>query len=607
MSLMRHELRVRRRTILWWTVGLAFFAALYMAYYPALPDSLLEIDLESIDVYRSMGVRSMATFEGYMQSTVFNFLPLLVGAFGLVLGAGALAGDEDAGTLEILAALPLSRLRLYAAKASAILLSAFLVLLGVALIVGVTFLAIESEVDSPITVSDVFWAVLANWLIAYVFLALGLCLGAFAPSRGSALALGSAILVLTFFGNNLAGMVTALDDVKPLFPFSYFSRVSELLTGDVPWDDVGALVAMGTVLLLVGALGFQRRDLTVGAWPWQGLSAGRTAGTGSAASRSRRVVASVAAVALLACGCVAVAVAAVAVSDDLRADVRDAIGLDEVVTLEGELEAGLVPAVAASEGRVQEVLVEVGADVEDGAALVLLAASDASEVRLEAQLLLEDAWTLLEELSAGEVAATRAELETAIEEARAQAADATRSWQDARAIGEGQARLDELGARSRLAEDAVRLAEARLALAEGRLEGADVAAVEEALASAQDRLGGDGGPVPLQSVRAPVAGRLDELLVAATETVTAGQTVARIAASEALHLVDTVSEEDAERIAPGMEVDVDVDGFDDPFSGAVLEVIRRDADDRYHVRVAVADPTGELEPGRAAEARLELD
>ena len=39
-SLILHELRVRRRTIVGWTIGLTFFAVLYMSFFPALPDDM---------------------------------------------------------------------------------------------------------------------------------------------------------------------------------------------------------------------------------------------------------------------------------------------------------------------------------------------------------------------------------------------------------------------------------------------------------------------------------------------------------------------------------------------------------------------------------------
>lgn len=312
ISLMLHEVRVRRRTILGWTIGLAFFGVMYMAFYPSLPAEMRNLDMGSIDIYKSMGVQSMATFDGYMQSTVFNFLPLLVGMFGIVLGAGALAGDEDAGTLELLAALPISRLQLYFAKAAAVILAAFSVTLAVAVLEAIVFRAIQSQIETSVTALDLFWVVLGHWLIGFVFLSLGLFLGAFLPSRGSALAVAASVLVLTFFGNNLAGMVTALEQVQPLFPFSYFVHVTEMLRGDAPWADILILVAMGLSTLVLAALGFQRRDLTVGAWPWQRPR------PGGAPGRSRRPAVVTGVVTVVAIGVVALAAIAYRNDGELR-------------------------------------------------------------------------------------------------------------------------------------------------------------------------------------------------------------------------------------------------------------------------------------------------
>ncbi len=308
ISLMLHEVRVRRRTIIGWALGLGFFAVMYMSFYPALPEEMRNLDIGSVEIYQSLGVESMATFEGYLDSTVINFLPLLVGAFGIVLGAGALAGEEDAGTLEHLAALPISRLQLYVAKAVAVIVAAVLSLLAVGAVAAAVFLALESEIDTSVTAADVFWVLLGHSLIAFVFVSLGLFLGAFLPTRGSALAAASAILVVTFFGNNLAGMVTELESVQPIFPFSYFRRYADMLTGDVPWDDVLVLIAMGAVLLVLGAIAFGARNLTVAAWPWQ-----RPQPAGTSARRMRPQVVTGLVSAL---GVMAIVVAALALLDD---------------------------------------------------------------------------------------------------------------------------------------------------------------------------------------------------------------------------------------------------------------------------------------------------
>jgi ABC-2 type transport system permease protein len=109
MSLLLHELRVRRGAIVGWALGLGLFLSLYTTIYRFLPAEVREMDVRALAFLNSLGIQTFATFEGFILGTAFNFGPLLVGLFGVIIGVGALAGEEDEGTLELLAALPVSR------------------------------------------------------------------------------------------------------------------------------------------------------------------------------------------------------------------------------------------------------------------------------------------------------------------------------------------------------------------------------------------------------------------------------------------------------------------------------------------------------------------
>jgi ABC-2 type transport system permease protein len=269
LNLILHELRVRRGTIIGWILGLGFFAILYMSFFPALPQEMLNLNLEEVEFYRGMGVMSMATFEGYMLSTVYNFLPLLVAIFGVVIGVGSLAGEEDSGTLELLAALPLSRAQLLLGKAAALALASFGVMLVVALLVLGVFLGLEDQIDTPISGADLFWATLSSWLLALVFITLSLFFSAYLPNRLTALAASVVAVMVSFFGNNLAGMVESLEVIQPVLPNYYTARIVRMLSGEVVWNEMLALAGMALVFLVLALLSFQRRNLTIGAWPWQ--------------------------------------------------------------------------------------------------------------------------------------------------------------------------------------------------------------------------------------------------------------------------------------------------------------------------------------------------
>ncbi len=114
-----------------------------------------------------------------------------------------------------------------------------------------------------------FLTVQSLWLMAFVFLTLSLFLGAYLPSRGVALGAALAVLFVSFFGDNLAGMAPILEPLQPFLPHFYFEKVIQMLVGDVAWREMAILLAIGVGFLLLAVLSFRRRNLTVGAWPWQ--------------------------------------------------------------------------------------------------------------------------------------------------------------------------------------------------------------------------------------------------------------------------------------------------------------------------------------------------
>lgn len=269
LNFLRHEVRIRRGSILGWAAGLAFFAVVYMAFYPALPPEMLELNLQEVEIYRALGVMEMATFEGYMASTVFNFLPLLLGIFAITSGANALAGEEDNGTLELLVALPLARWQVVLTKALAMTISALIVfsLVGLALMSG--FAAIQSQFEATATAAGLFRITLSYLPITLVFMMLSLFLGAYLPHRRAAMVMATVALLFSYFGNNLANLVEGLRPVQRFLPFYYVdSSVTALVEGPA-WGDLLLLLAVALVFLLLAVLSFARRNITVGAWPWQ--------------------------------------------------------------------------------------------------------------------------------------------------------------------------------------------------------------------------------------------------------------------------------------------------------------------------------------------------
>lgn len=267
-SFIRYELNSRRGAIIGWGLGLSAFVLMYSLFYPSLPPEMIEVDYDS-PLYQAMGQFEMATFEAYFASTILNYVALLIAIYAIVNGTGALAGEEESGTLELMVTLPLHRWQVVVSKALAMALSAFLIL-GIAALAGMAaFAIIQSQIETSITAVDLVLPILNAWPITMVFMMLSLFFSALLPQRRFAAALAVLVLVASFFGNNLLPLVGSLEALTAILPFHYYEGSTAVFTEGIQASDVLMLVGAAVVLLLLAMLTFERRNLTVGAWFWQ--------------------------------------------------------------------------------------------------------------------------------------------------------------------------------------------------------------------------------------------------------------------------------------------------------------------------------------------------
>lgn len=269
LKLFGFEVRIRRGAILSWGLGLAGFAFIYLPFFPTVQEQFTNINFEEIALYQALGNFSMATFEGYFASTVLQFFAVLFAIYAVSNGTATLAGEEDAGTLELIAALPLRRAQIVLAKALAMIVSGIAILAIASVFVMAAVAIVASQVDIGLTPLEALPAVWYSFPITIFFMMISLFFGAFFPNRRVASTAGTFLVIGSYFGNNLAGMVDGLEPLKPFLPFNYYTPSAEFFTEGIPWGDALILLAAAGVFLVLAVIAFERRNLTVGAWPWQ--------------------------------------------------------------------------------------------------------------------------------------------------------------------------------------------------------------------------------------------------------------------------------------------------------------------------------------------------
>jgi ABC-2 type transport system permease protein len=267
--LLLQELRFRRNAIIGWGIGLCLFPVLYVGLYPSFADQMDNFyEILDLAFYKAMGI-SMASFEGYMASTVTNLVPLILCIYAVINGTGTLAGEEDSGRLELIVALPIPRWQIVAVKAAALGIALFGILTIAATGAALTLVAIGSQVETLVTPVDLFFSLLAAWPLAMAFGMISLFLGAFSPSRRTAAMLATIVVLASYLGSNLTGMISSLEAVQKFFLFYFYEATAEALENGQQIGNTLVLLAAALVAFGVAGFFFQRRNITVGAWPWQ--------------------------------------------------------------------------------------------------------------------------------------------------------------------------------------------------------------------------------------------------------------------------------------------------------------------------------------------------
>lgn len=269
-NLFLHELRSRLTAILGWGLGIAAFSILIIMMFPEFAGQLEGFNIEDIAIYQAMGdFGELGTFKGFVSAEMFTLMPILLAIYAIINGTGTLAGEEDNGTLEPLMSLPLHRWQLVATKALALAIALFLILAIISIAEVIAFNALPADLDvSGVEAADLVVATLAIWPLIMVFASLSLLLGAFMPSRRLAATVATVVLIATYLANNLTDLAKWLETLKPIFPFNYYNGLNVLESG-MDSGDLLILLSASLLLFILAMFSFQRRNVTVGAWPWQ--------------------------------------------------------------------------------------------------------------------------------------------------------------------------------------------------------------------------------------------------------------------------------------------------------------------------------------------------
>jgi ABC-2 type transport system permease protein len=244
------------------TILAGLLAGFYLSLYPSIGAveemrSLLEAMPPELRAMFSAETADLSTPAGYLNIELFTFvIPLIVMAITLTGGAGATAGEEERGTLELLLANPIPRWRVVVEKAAGTAILAAILCAGVWVALAIT--AQLSGID--IALERVAAALASAWLLGCAMGGVALVVGALTGSRIIAIGVGLAVAIAGFFVSALAPLSDVLEPWRPFSPHYHYIGYDPLTNGLDPVH-AGVLAALSVVLVIAAAIAFERRDL----------------------------------------------------------------------------------------------------------------------------------------------------------------------------------------------------------------------------------------------------------------------------------------------------------------------------------------------------------
>jgi ABC-2 type transport system permease protein len=256
-NITRLDLRLRRRSTIGYAAGMALYALVVVALYPTFRHETSLNSLSGSTAAALFGVTgSLTSPGGWLNGNIYgNFFPLIMLVLTIGYGAAALAGQDEDGTLALVATLPVRRRAILLQKAGAMAGQALLLAAAVTVCVF-----IGRGFQLTISPANAIAVSAALVLMGLDFGLITMAVGAATGRRGTALGVGASLAAASYLLSSLASTISAIRPGRYLSLF-YWSVGNDQITKAVSLGDFAVLLVVGLCAVLAAIIAFRRADL----------------------------------------------------------------------------------------------------------------------------------------------------------------------------------------------------------------------------------------------------------------------------------------------------------------------------------------------------------
>lgn len=261
MTIIRHELKQSRISLIIWTAAIGFLLAVCIFMFPEMKGEMNEVN----EVFSSMGSFTQAfgmdkvnfgTLLGFYAVECGNILGLGGAFFASLCAISVLSKEEKERTAEFLLTHPVSRVSVVAEKLISVILQIVILNVVVYVITASSIALIGEEVP---------WQEITLMHTAYLILQLelaGICFGVSAFLRRGSIGTGLGIAVIMYFLNIIANLTESAEFLKYITPFGYADGAEIVRNVSFDMNMIAIGLAFAVVGILAGFIKYCRKDIS---------------------------------------------------------------------------------------------------------------------------------------------------------------------------------------------------------------------------------------------------------------------------------------------------------------------------------------------------------
>lgn len=271
MNILKFDFKRHFKSLLIWSLFTSLVLIFFMSIFPSMSNSgMMDIVDAKIDampkvMLEMFNMKNMPDFSNILEyfAYCFQYIVMVMGIYGAILGVNSLVSEEAEGTIEFLYAKPVSRVKIALMKiiTSILLYYVFIMIIGFVSFCTVYLLAPKGG-DILKIFMDLKEIFLGTFLMGLTFMSVGVLISSLIKNikQISALSLG------LFFGTYILGISSKLTDnlefLKWLSPYEQVIP-SEVLRNGYNYTYLGVLIIVIIVSLIVSMSIYKKKDFKI--------------------------------------------------------------------------------------------------------------------------------------------------------------------------------------------------------------------------------------------------------------------------------------------------------------------------------------------------------